>query len=725
MADIYTSCLIHSDHANGSTDISDDTGICTLSLGGSVAHSTLQAKFGASSIRCPSAGSYLLVNNCNEINPNGGAFTVDFWNYLTGGDTYRGLLSSGANGVNGVDLKYNSAMLRLYTSGTLRGSCSYALNAWNHVALVFTGAAILVFVNGALGINYATTAFPYSLTGWVFGRGFTNIQYYQALGFWDEIRVSKGIARWTAAFTPPTAPYGDVLTPKRNIVEQRYSLLYDPIIAILNQDYSLLFLQQAVIDHVWSLRQLARLDQLYWNMPQYRNAMIQRWGDCPFMRRLLDQDYGQLAQYRAEFDQDWWLPQALRNSMVQRYGIAEEALRSHCDLVYDLSEYDRHRAQLQQLWVLISAGSIVLNYQVRVIAINGPDVLALTETTGQVTELHPFNITQEMDQGEYHMSGELQLAAPDGFAVCRHLRTIVQITVNGRTARYVVEDPRREKGSDGSIVYVVPLASPTLLLGHSDSPYSSIEDQPLVGMARDLVEMLADPVATVDWRMVNRYIPSPVWHTNGKRRIELIRELVNCWGGIVQTLPDGTLVCRPKYPVNVDRWPTAEPDVQLSDQDDFFSISPSADPRDGYNCFYLADTEVAGDGITIVEMEEDAWTRRVKVYLQPWDEAETVTLRHSGGWWVTVVSLGIGIGSETKTIEIVGGAGQLPLPVWVVAGYDYQEADLGVLTAVDDGTVTTEIAGNSLVEITWATRYHQFLVHDPRAEDVQIWPEVN
>ena len=28
----------------------------------------------------------------------------------------------------------------------------------------------------------------------------------------DEVRISKGVARWTAAFTPPTSPYS---TPRR------------------------------------------------------------------------------------------------------------------------------------------------------------------------------------------------------------------------------------------------------------------------------------------------------------------------------------------------------------------------------------------------------------------------------------------------------------------------------------------------------------------------------
>ena len=38
--------------------------------------------------------------------------------------------------------------------------------------------------------------------------------YYPYTGYMDEMRISKGIARWTTGFTPPTAPYstGDPAT---------------------------------------------------------------------------------------------------------------------------------------------------------------------------------------------------------------------------------------------------------------------------------------------------------------------------------------------------------------------------------------------------------------------------------------------------------------------------------------------------------------------------------
>jgi hypothetical protein len=45
--------------------------------------------------------------------------------------------------------------------------------------------------------------------GVIVGAVFADVTDYANFnGHLDEIRVSKGIARWTAAFTPPTKEYG-------------------------------------------------------------------------------------------------------------------------------------------------------------------------------------------------------------------------------------------------------------------------------------------------------------------------------------------------------------------------------------------------------------------------------------------------------------------------------------------------------------------------------------
>jgi hypothetical protein len=43
--------------------------------------------------------------------------------------------------------------------------------------------------------------------GLVIGRAFMDSDGYYFKGWLDELRISKGVARWTSNFTPPTSAY--------------------------------------------------------------------------------------------------------------------------------------------------------------------------------------------------------------------------------------------------------------------------------------------------------------------------------------------------------------------------------------------------------------------------------------------------------------------------------------------------------------------------------------
>ena len=72
-----------------------------------------------------------------------------------------------------------------------------------------TGTTLTGYVDG-VAVASAEDTINYSQTGLVVGalRGADDLITGEWLTGWmDEIRVSIGIARWTANFTPPTGPY--------------------------------------------------------------------------------------------------------------------------------------------------------------------------------------------------------------------------------------------------------------------------------------------------------------------------------------------------------------------------------------------------------------------------------------------------------------------------------------------------------------------------------------
>ncbi len=77
------------------------------------------------------------------------------------------------------------------------------LNTWNHVAAVRNGSTLKVYTNGVSGTAYTFAGAFTASVGYV---GCSWQQTGQFQGYMDDIRLTTGAARYTANFTPPTAP---------------------------------------------------------------------------------------------------------------------------------------------------------------------------------------------------------------------------------------------------------------------------------------------------------------------------------------------------------------------------------------------------------------------------------------------------------------------------------------------------------------------------------------
>ena len=108
--------------------------------------------------------------------------------------------------LNGTDLRY-------WTDGADRITASSAVtsNTWHHIAVSRSGSDHKMFVDGTQVGSTWTNAFDYTQ-----GRP-TIAQYNKTLttlynnawlqGYIQDLRITKGYARYTANFTPPTAEF--------------------------------------------------------------------------------------------------------------------------------------------------------------------------------------------------------------------------------------------------------------------------------------------------------------------------------------------------------------------------------------------------------------------------------------------------------------------------------------------------------------------------------------
>jgi len=209
----YTKVLLHMDGPDDSTVFADSAGKVWTTHGN--AHvDTAQSKFGGACGYFAGAGGYLSSPNSADFDFGTGNWTIDFWLYL-GGDQVATAIVSGCKSAGGkwaVDVRTDEkVMVTWLGADKLLSDAAIPYLAWRHIAAVRNGNTATLYVNGvAQADNDDCTGdtIDSSGEGLVVGRLLTDTDNYYYNGYIDELRISKGIARWTANFTPPTRAYG-------------------------------------------------------------------------------------------------------------------------------------------------------------------------------------------------------------------------------------------------------------------------------------------------------------------------------------------------------------------------------------------------------------------------------------------------------------------------------------------------------------------------------------
>jgi hypothetical protein len=79
---------------------------------------------------------------------------------------------------------------------------------WHHIALSYDGTIYRVFVDGVQSFSIAGAMSGQASPLGVIGSYANGVEPFFN-GYLDEIRVTKGMARYTASFTPPTTQFAD------------------------------------------------------------------------------------------------------------------------------------------------------------------------------------------------------------------------------------------------------------------------------------------------------------------------------------------------------------------------------------------------------------------------------------------------------------------------------------------------------------------------------------
>lgn len=201
--------LLHFDGADGSTTFTDVKGISWSGFG-SAQIDTAQFKFGSSSLYIPASGRIQnAVDNASWALGTGN-FTIEFFVRLNAAPASFGIIFDsrvGSNATTPTVYVDSSRRLNYYVSGSavITTSVTLTLSTWYHVAVVRNAGTTTLYINGTSSGTWSdSTNYTNKRMGW----GDSTYSPGTPINGWlDDCRITKGVARYTANFTPPALPF--------------------------------------------------------------------------------------------------------------------------------------------------------------------------------------------------------------------------------------------------------------------------------------------------------------------------------------------------------------------------------------------------------------------------------------------------------------------------------------------------------------------------------------
>ena len=190
--------------------IQDKTGRTVLETVGNARVVNSVKKFGSGAMSFDGTGDWVLVRNSDILS---GDFTIEFWiNYTTTSssapnsrvfcttttgnvaDNLQVILGTSSEG-SGIGV-FSNAFIHNFSTAKNDGN-------WHHVAISRESGQSRFFINGALEGSAVSTSQSFTLTNSLIGTRDQSSGTSNFTGYIDDLRITKGVARYDLPFDPP------------------------------------------------------------------------------------------------------------------------------------------------------------------------------------------------------------------------------------------------------------------------------------------------------------------------------------------------------------------------------------------------------------------------------------------------------------------------------------------------------------------------------------------
>lgn len=208
--DSYTKAVLHFDGSDAGTTFTDEIGH-TFTVTAEPTTVIAQKVFGTASGYWTGTG--YLTSVSTDFVLNTGDWTVEF-RIRFFDTTERAILVSRLSTTDYDIIKYDHTANQFELSHTNNStvtnrnlSADLAINTWYAIAIVKDSTSMRLYVDGTLA-DSDTSNDMFSRSTFDIGRGYNGATAFK--GWMDELRISKGIARYVANYTVASAAFGTV-----------------------------------------------------------------------------------------------------------------------------------------------------------------------------------------------------------------------------------------------------------------------------------------------------------------------------------------------------------------------------------------------------------------------------------------------------------------------------------------------------------------------------------
>ena len=189
--------------------IYDNSMMNNLETVGNAQVSTSVVKYGTGSMAFDGTGDYLTLLSTQLLTWGTGDFTIEMWvntstTSVSGGAsrTMWGTSSASYQGQMYLEIGTGKVVFGNTGSTFIKGSKNVADGAWHHIAVCRNGTTCRLFVDGVQDAS-GTNSVNYDAQVTYVGAFGPSDGYFN--GYIDDLRVTKGAARYITNFTPPIA----------------------------------------------------------------------------------------------------------------------------------------------------------------------------------------------------------------------------------------------------------------------------------------------------------------------------------------------------------------------------------------------------------------------------------------------------------------------------------------------------------------------------------------